>query len=404
MFTDLLWYLGAKQQYNNQVKQGMAGLLGILSVIFIVWKWDTIFLPILDKLGLVDYAYHLGLVHEMPVITILNVTSIVFIIALLISSGMFLIAVSATIIMIIGQTKIGTFIFGLGMFLVFFPILIPLIICNVIKNKKETNDFSNTYKNDPELSKSLNKYKEFPEASKMFHLFKEQLEHESRSSIFNKLTEEEAIHILNRAVDYKHHHQYWLLSYNAYKDQWLIHLPNPLPKYASPCADEKYAYQRPENLFNYPKYDIRASFIEQKAAEDPGFSTLTIPVEFVWDNKKIVPKIEEHPKLRYRYSKGLIFYNVNSSIMDEFYMNIEKRYDVLSRMLHAHLVLYLIPMAFKENESLNINTHYNEMICNIPNVNYFSPIYKEAMYNKLVIYAGRNGNEWARRELKKWGD
>lgn len=79
MYTDFLWLLGAKQQYDRQKELGLAGLSGLLLVIFMVWKWDSIFYPLASKFGFVSLAERFGLINDdLAIMTLINVSAVLF--------------------------------------------------------------------------------------------------------------------------------------------------------------------------------------------------------------------------------------------------------------------------------------------------------------------------------------
>jgi len=126
MFNNFLWFLNAKYQHDQQRGTGLSGFVGIVLVIFVLWKWNTIFYPLLEKIGVIKFAKRIGLTHENPLLTIVMV--FVFIMILLI-----------LFLLIMGSM---TLIVPLLLVLVFpFVMIFSLITSNYSKpkNKKDNN-------------------------------------------------------------------------------------------------------------------------------------------------------------------------------------------------------------------------------------------------------------------------
>lgn len=105
MLQDLLWLASAKQQYNMQRSAGMAGLMGFLSLFFIVWKWDEWFYPVFQKLGFVDMAHRVGIVSELTALTTLSVLLLIAMVSFFFALIAFLLLFAIGTFFAIGNTK-----------------------------------------------------------------------------------------------------------------------------------------------------------------------------------------------------------------------------------------------------------------------------------------------------------
>lgn len=79
MFSQFLWMLAAKQQHDLQKEQGLPGLMGILFVLLVTWKWNDWFYPLFKGLGMVDVFVNAGVVQEgNGILNVINVMAILF--------------------------------------------------------------------------------------------------------------------------------------------------------------------------------------------------------------------------------------------------------------------------------------------------------------------------------------
>ncbi|QPC47551.1 hypothetical protein [Mangrovibacillus cuniculi] len=121
MVNQILHYLHAKQMYDMQKNQGMAGLVGILSVLLIVWKWNDWFYPVLDSLGLVAFAERTGMLHpDMPVMSVINVVAVIVFLMLLVTVSAFLYLIGIMFLAVFAQSKIGALILGITLLPFFY--------------------------------------------------------------------------------------------------------------------------------------------------------------------------------------------------------------------------------------------------------------------------------------------
>ncbi|WP_432806098.1 hypothetical protein [Mycobacterium sp. Z3061] len=64
-------------QYHKGKQTGLPGLIGILLALLTVWQWDNI-LPILHKLGIVNFFDKIGLIYDEPYMTGFAIFSFIF--------------------------------------------------------------------------------------------------------------------------------------------------------------------------------------------------------------------------------------------------------------------------------------------------------------------------------------
>ena len=222
MLQDLLWLASAKQQYNMQRSAGMAGLMGFLSLFFIVWKWDEWFYPVFQKLGFVDMAHRVGIVSELTALTTLSVLLLIAMVSFFFALIAFLLLFAIGTFFAIGNTKKGLTIISYGILILFAPIILPVGLYFHLKDKKaKKKDFENgiihpttmenKYKTDKTLKPLWKNYKSDLETIRMFQLFQEQLKREGNGSnlMYNGLStmvsqvmeQKKTLHkYLNRAV------------------------------------------------------------------------------------------------------------------------------------------------------------------------------------------------------------
>jgi len=133
MLTDLLYFMGAKQQHDGQKAQGWAGLLFLSITFLMVWKWSDWIYPMLQWSGLVGMAERVGLISEYPQATMFNVLAMVVLLAFSFALILATIFAVGFILSIIGASDIGKTLIGLVFGIIF---IVPIAIV-VYKERKK---------------------------------------------------------------------------------------------------------------------------------------------------------------------------------------------------------------------------------------------------------------------------
>jgi hypothetical protein len=222
MLRDLLWLWEARMQYERQKAQGLAGLVALLTVILVIWKWNDWFYPLAKKFGIIDFLKRTGLWHENEVMTIINVIAVIFLLSLFIGLIAFGSIFLLGLIGMIFSSKVGQILIVIGL-LPFYP----LIYLSVRKNRYDVQ-----YKKDKEKREILLQYKDLPENQRKFHMFLHQLEEQDPSFTYEKLTltPDEARIRLNKVLKSLQEKTDWLIGYDKYDDKFYLLFPRGCPK------------------------------------------------------------------------------------------------------------------------------------------------------------------------------
>lgn len=404
MFTDFLWYLGAKQQYQRQKELGLAGFIGLLFALFMIFKWDSIFYPLFNALGFVALADKLGLIHdELGIYTFLNIVVVIFYLSLFIALTLFLSILLSSLLKIFGASKLGNAIMFWTFFCTFFP-LIALVVWIGLRKHLQTEEGQSSlryvYSRDRELKPLLNKYLNDSELVRMFRLYEEQAQRENTP--VKELTYFEVMEHLNRAVASIEDDRTFLFGYDKVEGQYYILLPNPLPEYASQCA--VYDNYKPYNgIYNYPHCDV-IGFLKESGTYDEtfGFHVASIPVEFKWNSneKRILPVLSENPKIQLKNTLNLFNFKVDSSDSAQIFEEVAKRDDVQNWIRTAHVMVYFIPTAFPEGTPFAAENRFFHAVKDVPNVDVFYSLYA-ADLEACKQYFQERGKNWETEWLTK---
>ncbi|MEK5071679.1 hypothetical protein [Sporosarcina sp. FSL K6-1508] len=416
MYTDFLWLLGAKQQYDRQKELGLAGLSGLLLVIFMVWKWDSIFYPLASKFGFVSLAERFGLINDdLAIMTLINVSAVLFFLALFIALGSFILVVVGCSLMVVGGSQLGKRLLGFAAFILFFPLILIFMIVTQYRRSTTLEDkgsLRNTYRDDSTLKPLLKKFKHHAKPLEYFHLYEEQINRENDESNVDFASAEVILAKLNRAVASIKDDRDWLFGYDETEEQWYVLFPNPLPTFASPCAE--YNQMNPyDAILEYQKYNVRG-FTENENDRD-GFHVPAMPIDFLWEwtEARIKPSIQfekvpmwvgssdmvERAQMVIKNTKLLKTFNINSPDVPVLFNSIAE-HEILEKWnRNAHVVLYLIPIVFLPFLPNPVSSErlYNNAISNIRHVDVFSPIYAADVENHLAYFKniGKNwSNTW----------
>jgi len=394
MFADFLWLLGAKQQHDRQRELGLAGLFGLLLVIFMVWKWDSIFYPLFDKLGFVGFAERVGLISELPVMTVINILAVIFFLSLLFGISAFLLTVIGCSLMVFGSSALGKKMLGGALFFLFFP-LVVVYMC-VIQYRYSTSSegqasMRNTYRRDPNLKPLLKEYEDEAESLRMYLLYKKQAYREiEKSSSFQSV--DAKLH-LNRAVASIKDDRDWLVGYDEFDEQWYVLFPNPLPEFVSKATGHKNVR---DAISTYPEYKVEGFFVDVGDRASEGFFVPALPIEFKWnkDKQMIDPCVSVDAKIIIKNTKNMYNYQIQSEEITTLFDVISERKDLIERNRKAHILLYLIPIAYPPEVPFAAEESFNKAVKDVPYADTYYPIYASDVRECIVQFA-ETGKEWA---------
>lgn len=395
MLNDLLWLWDAKLQYERTKAQGLAGLVGILSVIFIVWKWEEWFYPLFEKFGLVRFAERADLVHEDPIFTVIHIVFIIFIISLFFSLIIFGIVVFGMLLIVIGGSKAGQSLIMIALFPLFF------ILSFGIKRKQRVASLEGYYQQNPELRELLNTYKDLEVSDRNLQLYVEQLKSQDEDTVITRWDSfEDAKRYLHRAIPSVKDNTQWLIGYNrAWKKTYIL-FPNPLPTATSRSFDEmKY---KESNVYDFIGQYISAYSNTGYAVKIPGYFVPALEISFNWEDEGLrlnvsSPKLESVNirDLSYTFHIKSIEYN---NTIKEIY---EHSTNVHNAIKQAHVAYYVIPIAYRNFDRLDYDeTKYFLEHDSVPNTEAVRPIY-EADVQRVTIEHAKNGEKWAIEWFKK---
>ena len=257
MLSDLLWFLGAKQQYDGQKSAGLAGLLALILTFVAVWKWEDWIYPVLNWSGLVGFADRLGFISESSHVTMFNISSmiilLIFAYAILCFATVFIgLLISSFISSKVGMTLIG---------IILFPIIIvPVLIYGYFWKKKQDAPKKPTkseqLRQDLEMKKNehymrwLEIYNRAPKVDELTETTKE-MKGFRRSLVTGTLcgpdaTDVEVSHYFQwgsyaRNIEPQlDKHRDSIIAFNRETGKFSMVLPNPLPVMVSPLFSERF--------------------------------------------------------------------------------------------------------------------------------------------------------------------
>ncbi|WP_028393967.1 hypothetical protein [Bacillus cihuensis] len=397
MFADYLWYLGAKQQYNMAKSQGLAGLIGLLSVVLFVWKWDEWFLPIVDKLGLVDFAERIGIVHGLGAITVMNVIFITYIFILFILALVFIGFLVGLLLLMVGHSKIGWTI----IMILTTPLWLPSAI--IYKRNIVARSLTSTYQKDKELQPLLQKYKDLPTVEKQFELYIEQIKRiDNTCTVQSSRDKKFAKKILFRAVSAVKEDTNWLIALDQKTQKLHLLFPNPLPQFGS-----RSFYSPQEKEIGLYGIISQCWDAKEDMAPVPYYHSdhyvPSMEIEVNWVNGELelhIVKSEIKPFNILFLGK---FYHIQGMKIQSFYRETLKLNPVIIQALNkAHVAYYVLQIAYKdtmynEDEALQL---YLEESKHVANGEALFPLYAADVEEEIQEHA-ENGESWAIEWLKR---
>ncbi len=401
MLTDLLWFFNAKHQYENQKRLGLAGLIGLLLPIFVAWKWNDWFYPLFKKLGFVAFAERHGMISDMPIFTFLHIAAAVLAICLLALLGFIIVGMIMFIFGTLGSSNLGVTILAIPVIILLSPIILPIVIREYWKHR-QSNEVKNgmipTYKKDPELRPLLTKYKDSEKNLQGYELYAEQRKRhgDEIQYVYGRKLES----LLNRAVLSIETDRNWAIGYCISKKQNYILFPNPLPIFASQCAE--YIPMRPYSVIykfnNLNSYRFSDDYCSRE------LHVPALPIEFIWDadKQKLVPSIPENAKMVLQ-NLSFIRHSMGCNHLDfkELQDNVSQRTDVFKWNKIAHTMLYFIPRVFPYEVNTDIESAISKEVKNIPNADVFYSLYA-ADVQECEQYFKEVNQDYRAIQLKKF--
>lgn len=454
MINDLLWLAAGKQQHDIQKSAGLAGVLGIITVILIAIKWQDWFYPLFKKTGIVDFAHRIGLVRDdFHAMTTINIILFIVTIMLIVMVACAVFVFGGLLLLALAQTSIGRIILS-PLLLLFLPIFIPALIkANKAEKQKLAEEkeigylrpqpFHQVLKKDKELKVLANKHNGEFENVKMFRMFEEQtLQNGETFDLWQSQEDwttkglDRASKHLNRAVASLEHDLDWIIGYKsdvrqASDNKFYIFFPNPLPHFASQYfLDDLYtdgsevrsSYFEDFNLKRYlyadydaPRREFLYNYLHKASTHvssitHPNFKGLeddykeigllyvpALEIEFAWDGYAVSPRIVEGAEMQSMKMEKFNLYHVQSAKMKEFFTEVSKEEMVQQAIKEAHIAMYLIPIAYTndyDESGIAYTGHFKRLVSNTPNAEAFAPLYAADVQERVIAYA-RNNKEWA---------
>jgi len=396
MLADLLWFLGAKQQYNMQKAQGLAGLIGILSVVFFVWKWEDWFYPAFDKIGLIDIAENTGLVSELDVLTVINVIAFIFFLCLFFACAAFSLILIGSLFMLLGSSKLGKALLMVAL----TPLFLVIALFTKVSAREST--VHTVYNKDPKLRTLLSRYRELDNIDMLFNLYIHQCKREDHTFVFSKKEnwnhEDNAETFLNRALSSVRHDTNWLLAYHKALKKLYILFPNPLPRIGSRAFDEGYQGDGLYGFLSHANNSI--DWLAPVSQEKVEYFVPALPIDIAWNGEKIHLKADTLQKIEaINVYDWMDIYYLRGSDIQNFYQSVlNSNNEVPTVLKRAHLAFYLLQIAYKENDehvTQEIKT-FLERCKNVPEGETFYPIYAADVQNEIINHA-KSGEAWAIR-------
>lgn len=271
MLTDLLWAYGAKKHYDRVAATGLAGCCALILTLFIAWKWNSIFLPLLNIVGLTAFAENVGAVSENGGITFLNVYHLFLMVGYIFT---FIIALPSFILLalcFLTQSKI----IRLPLLMVAAILLSPLVFVYLIlqkkdKQKKLKNSYFAYLQSNDQVTDFLNSCDINDSVHREGYTFiAQEFLKGCNQQFIDSLTAKQKLNYINK--DYEKDARNWLLGYSKLDKTWYLLLENPLPSYVSKSAYYNFEYT---DVFNFQKH---------AKEKNENFYTLAFELEFKSD-------------------------------------------------------------------------------------------------------------------------
>lgn len=377
MLNELLWFFNAKYQYEQQKRLGLAGFMGLLLAVLIIWKWNDWILPLATNLGLVALAERYGMISsDGGIYTALHMFAGIVALLLFAAMCVLVIGIFLLIFSTVGSTKIGSFLLFLPAILLFLPFALPQMIKThreFKRNDPETN-MVRFYKNNPNLLPLIQKRSDMERQQRNYELYLEQRSAANDPVVFFSYVKKELERLLNRAVASIQSDRDWSIGYCREKHQCVLLLPNPLPIFASRCA--QYQAMRPyDTVYNFRSLDL------ERVCDSPEsnyFHVPALPIEFIWsqEEERLVPALPSDAKMFLQNTVMLkesfaCKHDDFRALQDE----VSQRTDVAKWNTMAHVLLYFLPRVFPFELPTTKESVISKASKEILNADVFYPIY-----------------------------
>lgn len=397
MLNELLWLWDAKLQYERQKAQGLAGLTAILSVILLVWKWDEWFYPLFENIGFVGLVERTGLVHDLSVVTIINVIAVIFFISLFIAATCFSVFFLGFLLICIGASKVGQTI----IFLATFPVIVPFLL--FFPKRKEKKALRKVASSAKELKEIQKKYKHLDNEERNWNLFLEQLnrtDEDFKVEKWEPFQNMEAKKHLNRVLPSIKENTDFLIGYHKYEKKLYILFPNPLP---APISRSFEIGIEESGLYGFEGQCLSEMKGLSMLSPSPSYYVPALGVTVVQGEDKLHLIVEQSTTVKpFDLYWMADYYRVQSTELKELIRSLSKeRIDLQRCLQQAHVAFYLFPTYSHKREVITDGKvkYFNESK-NVLHADTFRGLYQADVEKEIIKYA-KDGEEWAINWFKK---
>lgn len=398
MLNDLLWIYGFKRNYDTGKETGLAGLIGLAVTALLLWKWEDVFYPLLQTLGVINFLTQAGLIDEGNMVqTVINVIGMGVACSFIIGLAM---AIPSTILMVLfliggAADKPNPIKYAIAM--LFLPLgIIFLGLYKLLAALKIVSPLERTihhYVKGNEQMKAA--FKSPKTKEQLLELLAIQ-----EGDVMKHVSQEDARTLLNKAYGTLEKNTDYLFGYSRQHDSWHVLLPTPIPAHASACLMDKKAEESPLNYkplqLQYIGYVTGTPY-----TEPPKFYVPSLPViiEYNAAHDQLMIQLRNDVIATVACVDDLELYEMQGAVSAGFYQAQVKTDHRLQKLVEkAHIFSYLIPLATYEEEVTlyqnNIPFSYYAALQKVPNTTKFAEQFKDLVH-QTVLERARSGYFWA---------
>ena len=343
MLNELLWLYATKRQYEMQKENGLAGLIGILVTILIIWQWNNWFYPILESVGIVSLADRIGMITGSPILTTINVLGLIMVLIFI-----FLAMVAIPTFIILSLMNL----FGSNhnsnrpsplqyvVSLILLPIL--LLLYPIIKLMKKLKLISPT---TAEIYKEQNKIDTKSIEESYLDVFTSQEQKNDPTASRTVISQQEAISHLNRAIASLEDMKDFIFAYSESNKTWYLLTPNPIPPFASKILVNSSPQRTP---YNYGElYDTFKNNNDNLTNFYVPASKLTINWNKI-TNFVNISVTNEGSGFILNCSEAKTFEILKGKSIENLFKQAANMASLKNLSLKAHVLSYTIPIAYPE--------------------------------------------------------
>lgn len=392
MLNELLWLYATKRQYEMQKENGLAGLIGILVTILIIWQWNNWFYPILESVGIVSLADRIGMITGSPILTTINVLGLIMVLIFI-----FLAMVAIPTFIILSLMNL----FGSNhnsnrpsplqyvVSLILLPIL--LLLYPIIKLMKKLKLISPT---TAEIYKEQNKIDTKSIEESYLDVFTSQEQKNDPTTSRTVISQQEAISHLNRAIASLEDMKDFIFAYSESNKTWYLLTPNPIPPFASKILVNSSPQRTP---YNY------GELYETFKNNNDNLTNFYVPASKLTINwNKItnfvnISVTNEGSGFILNCSEAKTFEILKGKSIENLFKQAANMASLKNLSLKAHVLSYTIPIAYPEEMKrfkTSATPSYYRELKKVPYVDAFAPLYRADVFQEVKTAAARN-NQWA---------